>query len=41
MLAMKQYINGIHTLELRYKAKEMGISKTTEVYEAYKVIQRA
>ena len=41
MLAMKQYINGIHTSELRYKAKEMGISETTEVYEAYKVIQRA
>ena len=41
MLAMKQYINGIYTLELRYKAKEMGISKTTEVYKAYKVIQRA
>jgi hypothetical protein len=41
MMAMKQYINGIHASELRYKAKEMGISKTVEVYEAYKVIQRA
>jgi hypothetical protein len=41
MLAMKQYINGIHTSELRYKVKEMGISETTEVYKAYKVIQRA
>jgi hypothetical protein len=41
MLAIKQYINRIHSSELRYKAKEMGISEATEVYEAYQIIQRA
>lgn len=41
ILALTQYVDGIHSSELRYKSMEMGVGEAKDIFEAFKIIQRA